>query len=130
MKKWIFAVMMMLGLQQAIAQDYTEAARAWLALVDSGNYGGSWQAAAPMFKQAVTEDKWEAAVTAARKPLGALKSRNFSGAKAASELPGAPDGSYQVLTFNASFENKKNAVETITLMDVEGNWLVVGYFIR
>jgi hypothetical protein len=30
-------------------------------------------------------------------------------------LPGAPDGEYVVLIFNTVFENKKAAVETVTM---------------
>ena len=55
-------------------------------------------------------------VGSVRDPFGALKSRQFLGAKYATELPGAPDGEYVVIQYQASYENKKNAVETITPM--------------
>ena len=43
---------------------------------------------------------------------------------------GAPDGEYVVLQFQADFENKAQAVETITPMLDEGQWRVSGYYIR
>ena len=66
-----------------------------------------------------------------REPFGAVKSREFVGAKYVTEAPGAPDGEYVIIQYKASFENEKNAVETITPMrDADGQWRVSGYFIR
>jgi hypothetical protein len=49
----------------------------------------------------------------------------------ATSLPGAPDGEYVVIQFETSFENKNDAVETVTPMkDEDGKWRVSGYFIR
>jgi len=42
-------------------------------------------------------------------------------------LPGAPDREYVVIQFNASFENKKSALEIITpLLDKDGKRRVSG----
>lgn len=46
-------------------------------------------------------------------------------------LPGAPDGEYVVIQFKTSFENKKEAVETVTpKKDKDGKWRVSGYYIK
>jgi hypothetical protein len=46
-------------------------------------------------------------------------------------LPGAPDGEYVVLHFNAAFDKKMAALETITVLrEQDGQWRVVGYFVR
>jgi len=46
-------------------------------------------------------------------------------------LPGAPDGQYVLIQFNASFEQKAHAVETVTpMLERDGTWKVSGYFIR
>ncbi len=46
-------------------------------------------------------------------------------------LPGAPDGEYVVIQYRSEFENKSNAVETVTPMrDADGEFRVSGYFIR
>lgn len=107
------------------------AADAWLRLVDGGQYGQSWDEAAVYFKGAVARDKWEEMMAAGRKPFGACASRNVKAKKYATSLPGAPDGQYVVIQFAASFDNKKQAVETVTpMLDQDGTWRVAGYYIR
>ncbi len=107
------------------------AATAWLALVDAGKYDASWDESAKMFRGAVDKATWQKQVGAVRGPLGALASRKLSSAKYAKTLPGAPDGEYVVLQFEASFANKKSAVETVTpMLDPDGAWRVSGYYIK
>ena len=107
-----------------------EAALAWLALVDAGQYDTSWKEAASLFRTQVTVKQWSQAITAARKPFGKLKSRKLKGAKYATSLPGAPDGEYVVLQFEAVYEHKALAIETVTPMQDSGSWRVSGYYIR
>jgi hypothetical protein len=108
-----------------------KAADEWLALVDQGEYGESWQEAATLFKSAVTVEQWEQALNASRRPLGDLKSRELKGAEYMTSLPGAPDGEYVVIQFDTSFTNKKVAVETVTPMkDEDGIWRVSGYYVK
>jgi hypothetical protein len=107
------------------------AARAWLALVDAGNYAGSWTAASTLFRQKVPESQWQSAASSARGPLGALKSRTLQSATYTHTAPGGPDGEYVVVQFASSFENKANSIETVTPMkDPDGSWRVSGYYIR
>ncbi|HBC86111.1 MAG TPA: hypothetical protein DCZ94_04065 [Lentisphaeria bacterium] len=108
-----------------------EAAKAWLTLVDSEKYNESWDAAAEYFRNAVKKDKWQEMVSPIRKPLGKLVSREIDTKTYATELPGAPDGEYYILQFKSSFENKKSAVETVTVMlEKDGSWKAAGYFIK
>jgi hypothetical protein len=107
------------------------AALAWLKLVDSADYDNSWDAAAPVFRQAITKVQWAAAAAAARTPFGRLKSRNLQSATYTRSLPGAADGEYVVIKFASKFENRAAAIETITPMhDADGAWRVAGYYIR
>ncbi|EFL52699.1 conserved hypothetical protein [Solidesulfovibrio fructosivorans JJ]] len=107
------------------------AAKAWLGLIDAGDYGKSWQEAAPFFQAAVTKENWIKALTAFRQPLGALASRSLARAESKTSLPGAPDGAYVVMAFDARFAKKKSAVETVTFArQADGTWRAVGYFIR
>ena len=107
------------------------AAQAWLGLVDSGNYTGSWSTASSLFRQKVSESQWQSAAAAARAPFGALKSRTLQSATPKSSLPGAPDGQYVVIQYASSFEHKANAIETVTpVMDADGKWHVSGYYIK
>jgi predicted SnoaL-like aldol condensation-catalyzing enzyme len=109
----------------------TAAAESWLARVDDGKYGESWDAAAAYLKNTVSKDAFAQSLAAARKPLGAMKSRKVRTADYRTSLPGAPDGQYVVIQFQTSFENKKAAVEAVTpMLEKDGTWRVSGYYIK
>ena len=124
-----------LGVGLAHAADPTDdavkAARAWLALVDRGDYGASWKEAASYFKGAVSAEKWKEAASGVRGPLGKVQSREVASTTFATSLPGAPDGEYVVIQFKTRFLNKQSAIETVTPMkDKDGKWRVSGYFVK
>src|SRR5712691_1700414 len=84
----------------------TQAAGAWLKLVDQGSYGQSWKDASSLFKSHVEETQWETAAAKARGPLGSVISRKVKRARYETSLPGAPDGEYVVIQYQSSFEHK------------------------
>ena len=107
------------------------AATNWMAQIDKGEYLESWDNAAQYFQNQILQDRWSAALKASRGPLGNSTSRNINSSEFRSELPGAPDGNYYILTYNSSFENKASAIETITLTKgIDGKWRAVGYYIK
>lgn len=106
------------------------AAEAWVALVDQAKWAESWQAAAAMFRERVTEARWAAMVTPVRQPLGAVVSRNFQSVVESKTLPGAPDGDYEILKFQTNFAQRSDSIETIILVREGSGWRVAGYFIR
>jgi uncharacterized protein DUF4019 len=117
--------------QESTTQAAQKSAESWLSLIDRRSYAASWDAAATFFKNAVSQEKWQAAVQAARGPLGQMKSRTLKSAASTTTLPGAPDGEYVVFQFNTSFEQKQVALETVTTVrEKDGTWHVGGYFIR
>jgi uncharacterized protein DUF4019 len=127
---WIFAAERLLA-QPAAEPAATKAAESWLALVDSGHYAESWKQAASLFREKVPAAQWESQVRSARAPLGKLLSRKLVAAQFARTLPGVPDGEYVVSRYEAVYENKKSAIETVTPMkDKDGAWRVAGYFIQ
>jgi hypothetical protein len=104
---------------------------AWLSLIDNQSYAASWDAAASLFRNAITQEEWQASVQKARAALGQVKSRTLKSAMATTTLPGAPDGEYMVFQFNTSLEQKSAAVETVTaIREKDGTWHVGGYFIK
>jgi hypothetical protein len=108
-----------------------ESAETWLALVDQEKYGDSWDSAAKYLQNAVGKDDFVKSLTAARKPLGKMKTRTLKSKEYRTSLPGAPDGEYVIIQFETSFENKKSGIETITpMLDKDGTWRVSGYFIK
>lgn len=54
----------------------TAASRAWLSVVDAGQYGRSWDKAAALFKQHISKSQWERAVGDVRKQTGARRLAN------------------------------------------------------
>jgi hypothetical protein len=107
------------------------AAESWLALVDAGRYADSWTEAAAYFKGAIDSAAWVRSVGAVRTPIGNLKSRTRQSAQAVTKLPGAPDGEYVVFQFEASFDQKASAVETVTVThEADGVWRVSGYYVK
>jgi hypothetical protein len=106
-------------------------ARSWLSLVDREMYAESWTEAAAYFRGAVTQERWMQSMKSMRQPLGKNRSRKLLSSKYTRTLPGAPDGEYVVVQYQATFEKKQSAVETVTpLLDKDGKWRVSGYFVR
>ncbi len=106
-------------------------AQEWMKLVDDGKYAESWDAAAEFLRKAVTKDAFQQQLQGVRSPLGKVLSRKLLTAVFSTSLPGAPDGQYVVMQFQTSFENKKEAVETVTpTKDSDGKWRVAGYYIK
>ncbi len=109
----------------------TGAAQTWLQLVDSGDYGTSWDQAASYFRNGITKAEWEKNMNAFRTPLGSVISRQMLIAREVTKLPGAPDGVYLVVEFESAFVNKAKALETVTvLLEATGAWRVAGYYFR
>ena len=133
---YLFLMLLCLPGSMALADadkqaEAVSAAQAWLATVDAGHYASSWDDAAGFFKVAVKKERWLELMMSGRKPLGKLISRKLTRKKYHTSLRGAPDGQYVVIEFEASFENKKKAVETVTpMLDKDGRWRVSGYFIK
>ena len=116
---------------ESAEQSAVTAAEKWLALINGGDVGESWNQAASVFKNAVTSEQWRMSLEAAHLPLGKIVSRKLKSKQYAETLPGAPDGEYVVIEYETTFENKKNAVETIVPMkDTDGEWRISGYFVK
>lgn len=105
-------------------------AKQWLEVIDEGDYRQSWEMAAPLFKDSVSSQNWDKALTLHRSPLGKIQSRELRNRTHFEQLPGAPKGDYWVYDFVSSFENAPEVHERITPMKVDdGSWKVSGYFI-
>ena len=105
------------------------AAEAWLALLDEGGYGRSWDAATPALREAMPRAAWEKAMVAARQPLGLVISRKL---RSATFTRGAtPEGDYVVIEYDTRFEGRPFTIEVVTpARGREGAWTVSNYIIR
>lgn len=113
---------------ELLAQSSNES---WLRLVDSGDYGGSWDAASRAVKGAVTRTQWEKTMVDNRAPLGKVVKRVVTSSAYSTTLPGAPDGEYVVTLYTTRFEHKEIAQETvISGLERDGSWRVAGYYFK
>lgn len=108
-----------------------KAAKQWLALVDAGKYGESYDQAAQSFRAAVSRTEWISNVSAARGPLGNVASRKLIKADEIRNPPNAPPGDYVGIQYQSSFANLKSASETVVpMLEKDGTWRVSGYFVK
>ncbi len=117
---------------EAAAQTAAQnAAALWLAETDAGSHGAAWALAGANFRGAVNQEQWQGAARQVLGPLGGVRKREANGSKATRSLLGAPDGDYIIFSYLTDFANKAGAIETLTLAkEADGQWRVVGYFIR
>ena len=102
--------------------EVVDAARQWLALVDQDRWDDSYRATGASFRKMNTPQVWADVSEKMRAQFGAAKSRTFLSEQ---YLPAPPYG-YEVVKFRASYANKADAVETVTLDREDGVWHVVG----
>jgi hypothetical protein len=108
-----------------------KAAEKWLEIVDEGKYADSWDGTAQFFQGNMTKEAWDTALKGVLPPLGKMKSRELVSSRYLKRMPGAPAGEYVMIQFKTSFDNKEDAIETVTPQkDEKGKWHVCGYFIK
>ena len=108
----------------------TKAALTWLAIVDAGHYGQSWESTAEVFRAGVTKPQWEALVASVRGKVGGVQLRKVTSVQFVRDLPKAPPGEYVVIQYATRFDNGQFN-ETVTPMrEKDGSWKVAGYYIK
>lgn len=102
----------------------------WLALLDQGDYGKSWETAGEAFRKEVTKNDWVANASGVRKPLGDLIYRKVSTTNQMVNPPDLPKGTYFVAEFDSSFVGLEAASETaIFKLEQNGQWKAAAYLI-
>lgn len=102
------------------------AARDWLALVEKGDWNGSWAATGQSFKAMNSVETWSRVAREVQGPLGAVKARVLLSEQ---EVPAPPYG-YQMVKFRTDYANKAGAIETLSLVREGGAWRVVGIIVE
>jgi serine/threonine protein kinase len=98
---------------------------AWLALMDAGDFAGSWEAAAPYFQRSVSKEEWIGRLQKVRHPLGKVLSRKLVSHKRITL------GMWFEAKYATSFDGLLAATETVTFAkQASGIWLAVGYLVR
>jgi hypothetical protein len=104
----------------------------WLSAMDAGNYAEAYAMYPARIRSGgdVLEKQAIGLWRARRTPLGRTLSRKFAKAYFGRTLQGAPDGYYEFLYYNTSFEHKAQATEHVVLTKESGHWQVSGYRIH
>lgn len=100
----------------------TQAARAWLALIDKDDWSASWAATGDAFRSLNTEQRWTEASQQVRGRVGTIRSRELI---AVTYAPAPPYG-YWILKYRADYAKQPQALETLSLAWDDGAWKVVG----
>lgn len=106
----------------AAETEVVEAARQWLALVDARDWKGAWSAAASGIRSANSVTQFSQVVEQVHGKLGAARLRELA---VVEEVPAPPHG-YWLVKFRASYANKPQGMETLSLARENGAWKVSG----
>ncbi len=107
------------------------AAEEFLQMVDDGQLDNSWQVSADYLQQKVKLPEWIDKLTKIKADYGPLQTRELSDAAIAAPVEELPNREMLLLTYAANFEKQAERKELVTmLLDPQGGWQVVGYFIK
>ena len=108
-----------------------QAARGWLAQMDAGSYGASYEGAAPALRGVVTKTQWEKDLVRVREPLGGVVNRKIRQAACTRGTPADPEADVCLIQYNTQFENRPLGDEQLTLLrGRDGVWRVAAYQLR
>lgn len=114
----------------AVAQgpEVWQAAGSWMALLDSGDFAGSWDQAAGAFKAAVTARQWASLAAGYREASGSPMARQLIDSVVVTDPDGVPPGQYVRLRFECECTRAGTVLETVLMVD-EGTrgWRVASY---
>ena len=111
------------------AQAAEARAREWLAQIDAGDYGGSWETAARLFQARITKEEWEARVWRVQPGLGTPSGRELVAAKYTATVPWEPPGEHVFVQYRIKYGGRAS-VESLTMrLDAE-QWKTLGYTVR
>lgn len=113
--------------QNVAAQDHAAetAARGFLAMIDRGDWAGSYAATTAVFRGQSSQQVWTDVSQRVRPPLGALVSRT----PVSTEWVPTPEG-YVMVKYRSDFADRRGVVETVTLVREVGGWKVSGITIE
>jgi hypothetical protein len=102
----------------------------FLGYLDHGRFADSYAYTGMLIRAQLDRDAFAKQIEKTRAGVGALLSRELIDASYTTTVPGAPEGQYVVLDYGASFANRQQAEETVTLAFAKGYWRVSGYYIK
>lgn len=109
-------------------EESAKSAQDWLAIVDKGNFGDSWENASIVMKLRLPKATWVTLIEAMRKGKGSVIERKLLEQRTAVDPKGLPAGEYMVIVYDTKFSGKADAKELVTLvLESSGQWKVLTY---
>jgi serine/threonine-protein kinase len=102
----------------------------FLGYLDQGRYADSYAYTGMLIRTQLDRDGFSTQIERARAGTGALQSRELIDAGYTTTVSRAPEGQYVILHYHASFANRPDVVETVTLAFAKAYWWVSGYYIK
>ncbi|MDP1836281.1 MAG: DUF4019 domain-containing protein [Chlamydiales bacterium] len=111
------------------------AAKAWLNLVDIGDYRQSWAAGSELIRCRWDACKWNNSLNRNRYCLGKVTSRELTCMQYTCKMKKMPEGQYVILTYNTCFECSGSRCERVILRcdrdcGCGSRWRVAYYSLR
>lgn len=106
-----------------------QAADRWLAHIDAGDAEASYETAAEVLQNQITEAQWRGSLDAAQMQTGELVDRALVAPRYTTTLPDVPFGEYVILEYDSRFAHLA-AHEVVVLTKENGDWKAAGYFAR
>jgi hypothetical protein len=111
------------------ARSAEERARAWLALIDAGDYGDSWDAAAQTFQALTPKAHWSIIAGRVQGDLGEPMGRELVAARYSATLPWEAPGEHVFIQYRIRYGGRL-ATESLTMRREDEGWKTSGYRIR
>lgn len=116
--------------RQVVEQSVRVAAEFFF-LVDTEEYAKSWEMCSETLQKMLKKGVWTERIAEIRAYIGPVVERVSQDISYATSSDNVPPGKYVVMTFISTFQFRERVVETLTLLlGDNGEWRVVGYFLR
>jgi Protein of unknown function (DUF4019) len=107
-----------------------KAAAAWLQPLDAEHYDVCWKQSAAFFQQKVPQAAFQKRMETIRKPLDPVVTRTLTASEYKKQLPGLPKGEYVALVWQTVFSNSQESLESLVMVDEQGQWKMTGYAVQ
>ncbi len=112
-------------------EEARQAAEEWLELTDSGSFDESWNQAASLLQDEVTQDEWTSQSEDVTNQVGSIEERNFMGGQYQENIPNLPEGEYVIMQYEATPSDlDQKLMEIVATTKEDGEWKVAGYTMR
>ncbi len=111
-------------------KEATQAAEAWLQMLDAGKCEEAWDRAGKPLKDSTNKAGWCAQTRAIRNAMGPVASRKVAKTEYQNKLGKVMPGDYVTFHFDTAFKATDRGSEEVSIMrDKDGTWRPLGYYV-